>query len=127
MVEDADHVLSPRADGNVDLHRFLAVADGVVRALGRKIIFTTNLPNVGDLDDAVVRPGRCFGVVRTRGLERAEVVRLLNKVTGGDDGRIEEAEACLPREGRTATLADVFRAVAATAASNEPPFQRRIV
>ena len=118
VIEDADHVLSARADGNVDLHRFLAVADGVVRALGRKIIFTTNLPNVGDLDDALVRPGRCFGVVRTRGLECTEIACLINKVTGGDNDRIEEAQARLRPEGCTATLADVFRAIAATAESD---------
>jgi SpoVK/Ycf46/Vps4 family AAA+-type ATPase len=112
VIEDADHVLSARADGNVDLHRFLAVADGVVRALGRKIVFTTNLPNVGDLDEALVRPGRCFGIVRTRGLERAEAARLLDKVTGGDRDRIEKAAAALPAQGRTVTLADVFRAIA---------------
>ena len=53
MIEDADHLLMARANGNVDLHRFLAIADGVVRAQGRKIIFTTNLPNVGDIDDAL--------------------------------------------------------------------------
>ena len=47
-----------RSNGNVDLHRFLAVADGVVRAQGRKIMFTTNLPNIGDIDEALVRPGR---------------------------------------------------------------------
>jgi ATPase family associated with various cellular activities (AAA) len=123
VIEDADHVLSARADGNVDLHRFLAVADGVVRALGRKIIFTTNLPNVGDLDGALVRPGRCFGIVRTRGLGRTEIACLIGKVTGGDDDRIEEVEARLPREGRTATLADVFRAIAARAESDEPPFR----
>jgi hypothetical protein len=39
--EDADHLLVTRANGNADLHRFLAVADGVVRTQGRKIIFTT--------------------------------------------------------------------------------------
>jgi hypothetical protein len=43
VIEDADHLLMARSNGNVDLHRFLAVADGVVRAQGRKIIFTTNL------------------------------------------------------------------------------------
>ena len=53
VIEDADHLLMARANGNVDLHRFLAVADGVMRAQGRKIIFTTNLPNVGDIGDAV--------------------------------------------------------------------------
>jgi SpoVK/Ycf46/Vps4 family AAA+-type ATPase len=60
VIEDADHLLMARSNGNVDLHRFLAVADGVVRAQGRKIIFTTNLPNFGDIDEALVRPGRCL-------------------------------------------------------------------
>lgn len=72
VVEDADHLLMARANGNVDLHRFLAIADGVVRAQGRKIIFTTNLPNVGDIDDALVRPGRCFATVCTRALGAGE-------------------------------------------------------
>jgi hypothetical protein len=31
VIEDADHLLMARSNGNVDLHRFLAVADGVVR------------------------------------------------------------------------------------------------
>jgi ATP-dependent 26S proteasome regulatory subunit len=37
-------------------------ADGVGRAQGRKIIFTTNLRNVHDIDSALLRPGRCFAV-----------------------------------------------------------------
>jgi hypothetical protein len=32
VIEDADHLLKARSNGNVDLQRFLAVADGVVRA-----------------------------------------------------------------------------------------------
>src|ERR1044072_1919775 len=32
VVEDADHLLKPRADGTEHLHRFLGLADGVVRA-----------------------------------------------------------------------------------------------
>jgi hypothetical protein len=55
VIEDADHLLKPRSDGNEHLHRFLTIADGVVRSQGRKIIFSTNLPNVGDLDDALIR------------------------------------------------------------------------
>jgi hypothetical protein len=114
VVEDADHVLSPRTDGNIDLHRFLAVADGVVRALGRKVIFTTNLPNVGDIDEALVRPGRCFRVVRTRGLDREETRRFLDKVFRGDRQEAEKtAEAALRAEGRSATLANVYRAIGA--------------
>ena len=116
VMEDADHILMPRADGNDNLHRFLCVADGVVRALGRKIIFTTNLPNIGDIDDALVRPGRCFAVLRTRNLERLEVQNLLAKVLNGDAAR---AGAALPPD-LTVSLASVFRAVSAPAAAASP-------
>jgi hypothetical protein len=107
VVEDADHILTPRADGNDNLHRFLCIADGVVRAQGRKIIFTTNLPNIGDIDEALLRPGRCFAVLRTRNLDRAEAQRLVAKVRNGDAAR---AGAALP-DSRTLSLASVFRAV----------------
>lgn len=80
VIEDADHLLLARSNGNHDLHRFLAIADGVVRAQGRKIIFTTNLPNVSDLDDALLRPGRCFANVRTRGLNRTEAAKLVARL-----------------------------------------------
>jgi hypothetical protein len=65
VVEDADHLLTARSGGNQDLHRFLAIADGVVSAQERKILFTTNLPNVHDIDEALLRPGRCFATVHT--------------------------------------------------------------
>jgi SpoVK/Ycf46/Vps4 family AAA+-type ATPase len=114
VVEDADHVLGARANGNADLHRFLAVADGVVRALGRKIIFTTNLPNVGDIDEALLRPGRCFSVLRTRALDRAELQRLVEKVYAQDQALVAEVvAAAVPSGSRTATLAAVFRAIEA--------------
>jgi len=72
VVEDADHLLKPRSDGNQHLHRFLTIADGVVRSQGRKIIFSTNLPNVGDLDEALIRPGRCFGRLNVRAGRRLQ-------------------------------------------------------
>lgn len=83
VIEDADHILASRANGNLDMHRFLAIADGVVRAQGRKILFTTNLPNVGDIDEALLRPGRCFANVRTRALNRAEAASLVRRLCGG--------------------------------------------
>lgn len=115
VVEDADHILTPRADGNDNLHRFLCIADGVVRALGRKIIFTTNLPNIGDIDEALVRPGRCFAVLRTRNLERPEVSRLLTKLCDGNEVRAAAVAAALSADERAVSLASVFRAVDGTA------------
>ncbi len=110
VIEDADHILTPRAHGNQDLHRFLAIADGVVRAQGRKIIFTTNLPNVGDLDEALMRPGRCFGTVHTRPLVAAEGEALIARICySGNRQRLAMATA-FPPGVKTCSVAGIYRA-----------------
>jgi ATPase family associated with various cellular activities (AAA) len=112
VVEDADYLLGARTNGNVELHRFLTVADGVVRAQGRKIIFTTNLPNIGDIDEALVRPGRCFQVLRTRALMATEAERLLNEIPIPDGFEKGAVLAHLFDNGVSAvTLAEFYRAV----------------
>jgi transcriptional regulator of acetoin/glycerol metabolism len=112
VVEDADHLLKPRADGNEHLHRFLTIADGVVRAQGRKIIFSTNLPNVGDLDDALVRPGRCFARIHVRTLTSAEAQALANEIAAGDAEKLARVSVTLATEsGRKHSLAEVYRAL----------------
>jgi hypothetical protein len=111
VIEDADHMLMARSNGNQDLHRFQAIADGVVRAQGRKIIFTTNLPNIGDLDAALLRPGRCFQVIRTRSLNHEEADRLVARVCPDDPRRRELALAnCFPPGTRSVSVAEVYRA-----------------
>ncbi len=101
-----------RSNGNIDLHRFLAVADGVVRAQGRKIIFTTNLPNIGDIDEALLRPGRCFASISMRALLRDEAARLAAKLCGDDVQRAAVAvDRTFPNGARSASLANVFRAL----------------
>jgi hypothetical protein len=112
VIEDADHILMARANGNIDLHRFLAIADGVVRAQGRKIIFTTNLPNIGDIDEALLRPGRCFASVHMRMLLRDEATRLVAALCGNDAQRTSAAiETVFANGARSASLASVFRAL----------------
>jgi hypothetical protein len=118
VIEDADHLLKSRASGNTDLHRFLSVADGVVRAQGRKIIFTTNLPNIGDIDDALLRPGRCFASVRARTLTLDEAQRLVAKMYPQDESRCEQVLGHVFADGsRSASLAMIYRACTATAAA----------
>jgi hypothetical protein len=102
VVEDADHLLKPRADGNEHLHRFLTIADGVVRSQGRKIIFSTNLPNIGDLDEALIRPGRCFARVSVRTLTAAEA-RALAQEIGSPEFAADD--------GRRHSLAEVYRSL----------------
>jgi hypothetical protein len=113
VVEDADHILRPRAQGNEHLHRFLAIADGVVRSQGRKIIFSTNLPNVGDLDDALIRPGRCFARLHVRELTHAEADVVVATLCAGDDARAARSRERLAQLGRkSAALADIYRSCA---------------
>jgi hypothetical protein len=112
VIEDADHLLKPRADGNEHLHRFLTIADGVVRSQGRKIIFSTNLPNVGDLDEALIRPGRCFARIHVRNLTGAEAQALAEEIAAGDADKLSRASQSLAVEdGRRRSLAEVYRAM----------------
>ena len=113
VIEDADHLLKPRADGNENLHRFLTIADGVVRSQGRKIIFSTNLPNVGDLDDALIRPGRCHARVSVRELSLTEALALMGVLCAQDAQAAERAGILLdaPRKKRY-SLAEIYKAAA---------------
>jgi hypothetical protein len=76
VLEDSDNFLCPRSDGNTMMHRFLNVGDGLVTLRGKKMIFSTNLPSVGDVDPALTRPGRCFDILTFDPLntEQARVV-----------------------------------------------------
>ena len=113
VIEDADHMLMARTNGNHDLHRFLAIADGVVRAQRRKIIFTTNLPNIRDLDEALLRPGRCFAVAHTRLLGGEEASRLVERLCGSDSLWLSAACASLAQAAtRSVSVAQVYRACA---------------
>jgi hypothetical protein len=111
VIEDADHLLKPRADGNEHLHRFLTIADGVVRSQGRKIIFSTNLPNVGDLDDALVRPGRCFARLNVRNLTGPEAQALAHELASGDTEKLARAAALALDDGRKRSVAEVYKAL----------------
>ncbi|MET0535964.1 MAG: ATP-binding protein [Steroidobacter sp.] len=114
VIEDADHMLLARSDGNHDLHRFLAIADGVVRAAGRKIIFTTNLPNVTDVDEALLRPGRCYASVSTRPLNRDQAAALLRKLSEDHSGVNPLLSSLFASGVRGVSVAEVYRACGAT-------------
>ncbi len=111
VIEDIDHLLKARTSGNEEMHRFLGIADGIARAQGRKIIFTTNLPNVTDIDPALTRPGRCYAVKTLRALDLAEAQRLAARICGADTARAANASAKLIETGaRSYSVAQVYRA-----------------
>lgn len=111
VIEDADHLLKARTSGNFELHRFLGIADGVVRAQSRKVIFTTNLPNINDIDDALLRPGRCYAVKNLRNLEPDEALRLAERICSADAAAAARVCDKLRSTGaRAFTVAQVYRA-----------------
>jgi hypothetical protein len=72
VVEDADALLAPRSTGNLIMSELLNETDGIGSNHTRKIIFTTNLSNTKAIDEALMRPGRCYGVIDFRLLSPQE-------------------------------------------------------
>jgi SpoVK/Ycf46/Vps4 family AAA+-type ATPase len=67
IVEDADTVLKKReTEYNPLMSRFLNVTEGLINLPEKKLIFTTNLNDFTEVDPALIRPGRCFDIMRTR-------------------------------------------------------------
>jgi tRNA uridine 5-carbamoylmethylation protein Kti12 len=80
VLEDSDAFLKSRSDGNTMMHRFLNVGDGLVTTKGKKMIFSTNLPSIRDIDSALIRPGRCFDVVEFKPLSLFDANKLADKL-----------------------------------------------
>ena len=82
VLEDSDAFLKSRTDGNTMMHRFLNVGDGLVTTKGKKMIFSTNLPSIRDIDSALIRPGRCFDIVEFKPLSVSDANILADKLGG---------------------------------------------
>jgi len=81
IVEDADLLLSSRqSDQNKLMNKLLNISDGLIKLDRKKIIFSTNLSNVNKIDPALIRPGRCFDILRFRTLTAPEAAVAAAKV-----------------------------------------------
>jgi hypothetical protein len=80
ILEDADMFLKSRKEGNTMMHKFLNVGDGLVTTRGKKMIFSTNLPSIKDIDPALVRPGRCYDILHFGELTQEQAETLAKKV-----------------------------------------------
>ena len=68
IIEDADDILMKRESGNDIMDLFLNLSDGIVSNKEKKFIFTSNLPNLNSIDDALLRNGRCFATIEFKTL-----------------------------------------------------------
>jgi hypothetical protein len=97
VLEDADMFLKARSEGNTMMHKFLNVGDGLVTTRNKKMIFSTNLPSIQDIDSALIRPGRCYDILHFDELNQKQAEKLAARVN-----------TKLNREREKWTIADVF-------------------
>lgn len=98
IIEDADTLLTARdRDGNKLMSRFLNISDGLIKLPNKKLVFTTNIIDFGNVDHALLRPGRCFGLMHTRSLNLNEA-----------QAAAKVANLPIPEEKREYTLAELF-------------------
>lgn len=98
VIEDADVLITSRErDANHLMARFLNVSDGLIKLPSKKLVFTTNISDFNKVDPALVRAGRCFGVIHTRPLNLTEA-----------QAAAKVANLPIPVEKGEYTLADLF-------------------
>jgi SpoVK/Ycf46/Vps4 family AAA+-type ATPase len=101
VLEDSDNFLKPRKDGNTMMAKFLNLGDGLVTTKGKKLIFSTNLPSIRDVDNALTRPGRCFGILNFSGLNYDEAKVLQKKLKLSHELQVKDNHELY-------TLAEIF-------------------
>jgi SpoVK/Ycf46/Vps4 family AAA+-type ATPase len=82
VLEDMDFSLTARNKGNTVMYRLLGTSDGFLRNQTKKLIISTNIEEKY-IDEALLRPGRCYAVVKARKLDHKEAEKLLERLTGG--------------------------------------------
>jgi hypothetical protein len=104
IIEDADTIICNREMHNPMMSRFLNVSDGIIKLPNKKLIFTTNLNEFDQVDEALIRPGRCFAKLRARPLTHAEAIEAC-RAAGIDGLPAKEIKAGTKPEY---TLAELF-------------------
>jgi hypothetical protein len=83
-----------------------------VRSHGRNLISSTHPPNVGDQDEALLRPGRRDARIHDRTLTTAEAQGLAEEIAAGDAEKLTRASLAFAAEdGRRRSLAEIYQAL----------------
>jgi hypothetical protein len=79
ILEDFDFHLNSRKEGNTIMYHLLGVSDGLIQSQNKKIIISTNLSSLVNIDEAVIRKGRCFDILDFRLLLWDEVIEFMKQ------------------------------------------------
>lgn len=80
IIEDADDILMKRESGNDIMDLFLNLSDGIISNKEKKFIFTSNLPNLNSIDEALLRNGRCFATIEFKTLTEKQAKDIANEL-----------------------------------------------
>lgn len=98
IMEDADALLESRIQtGNTSMTKFLNVSDGIINFPKKKLIISANTVDNSKIDEALLRPGRCFDAPIFRRLTYAET-----------QAACEAASIACPPEQKEYSLAEMF-------------------
>lgn len=104
IIEDADtYINSRQKDGNEVMKKLLNITDGLTAKKEKKVIFTSNLNNLADVDEALLREGRCYKAIHVDALQKEQATKVLSRCDRLD------LEASLPDH---ITLANLFALLA---------------
>lgn len=71
VTEDSDKMVMKRTEGNATMSALLNATAGIVQR-DSKLIIVTNLTSLNAVDEALVRPGRCFKIMKFHNLNAIE-------------------------------------------------------
>lgn len=92
VYEDIDQHLGMREDGNTLMATLLNAVKGIGDFGKKKVIFSTNLPDINRVDSALVRIGRCFDILEHRLLNQEEAKAACKAAGMGDRDFSEKSE-----------------------------------
>ena len=99
VLEDIDFNLKSRKTGNSFMYKLLGASDGFITNPTKKIILSTNLPSINDIDEALLRKGRCYDVLKMQRLTVDQAQILMKKI---------KPEYVIPLIKKEYTLAELY-------------------
>jgi hypothetical protein len=109
VLEDMDNSFISRSkdNGNFIMNKFLSTSDGIIQTLpSKKMVFSSNIQNLSDIDEALIRQGRCFDVIEFRLLTYDESINLIKKLI--PDISNNNIDKYFPKKDKY-SLADVYQ------------------
>jgi ATP-dependent 26S proteasome regulatory subunit len=106
VLEDMDTCFIPREKDNNVMIKILSSSDGIIKYSNKKMIFTSNITKFSNIDEALIRSGRCFDAIEFRNLTRNESVKLLSKIISNKEINVN---TLLPNNKKYYSVADIYK------------------